>query len=59
MLGADFYETEAEVASVVAEGSVPVGIGENTKIKWEQAYMKPFLSFERAKWNCFMFLVVY
>lgn len=33
MLGADFYETEAEVASVVAEGSVPVGIGENTKIK--------------------------
>jgi hypothetical protein len=46
------------VASVVAEGSVPVGIGENTKIKWEQAYMKPFLSSERAKWNCFMFLVV-
>ena len=33
MLGADFYETEAEVASVVAEGRVPVGIGENTKIK--------------------------
>uniref|UniRef100_A0A6N2K179 Glucose-1-phosphate adenylyltransferase n=1 Tax=Salix viminalis TaxID=40686 RepID=A0A6N2K179_SALVM len=33
MLGADFYETEAEVASVVAEGRAPVGIGENTKIK--------------------------
>ena len=33
MLGADFYETEADVASLVAEGRVPVGIGENTKIK--------------------------
>ncbi|XP_057527705.1 glucose-1-phosphate adenylyltransferase large subunit 3, chloroplastic/amyloplastic [Amaranthus tricolor] len=33
MLGADFYETEAEVASLVAEGGVPIGIGENAKIK--------------------------
>ncbi|KAF5465656.1 hypothetical protein F2P56_015639 [Juglans regia] len=33
MLGADFYETEAEVTSILAEGRVPVGIGENTKIK--------------------------
>ncbi|XP_010420717.1 PREDICTED: glucose-1-phosphate adenylyltransferase large subunit 1, chloroplastic [Camelina sativa] len=33
MLGADFYETEAEVAALLAEGKVPVGIGENTKIK--------------------------
>ncbi|KAE8076988.1 hypothetical protein FH972_015602 [Carpinus fangiana] len=33
MLGADFYETDAEVASLLAEGRVPVGIGENTKIK--------------------------
>ncbi|KAK1387769.1 Glucose-1-phosphate adenylyltransferase [Heracleum sosnowskyi] len=33
MLGADYYETEAEVASLVAEGRVPIGIGENTKIK--------------------------
>ncbi|KAF2570703.1 hypothetical protein F2Q70_00005832 [Brassica cretica] len=33
MLGADFYETEAEVASLLAEGKVPIGIGENTKIK--------------------------
>ncbi|CAN1280420.1 Glucose-1-phosphate adenylyltransferase large subunit 1, chloroplastic [Linum perenne] len=33
MLGADFYETEAEVASLAAEGRVPVGIGENTKIR--------------------------
>ncbi|KAK4743197.1 hypothetical protein SAY87_001198 [Trapa incisa] len=33
MLGADFYETDAEVASLLAEGRVPIGIGENTKIK--------------------------
>ncbi|KAK7245832.1 hypothetical protein RIF29_40684 [Crotalaria pallida] len=33
MLGADFYETDAEVAALLAEGRVPVGIGENTKIK--------------------------
>ncbi|CAI0559904.1 unnamed protein product [Linum tenue] len=34
MLGADFYETEDEVASLVAEGRVPIGIGENTKIRY-------------------------
>ncbi|GKV38549.1 hypothetical protein SLEP1_g46448 [Rubroshorea leprosula] len=33
MLGADYYETDAEVASLLAEGRVPIGIGENTKIK--------------------------
>ncbi|KAG9457951.1 hypothetical protein H6P81_002459 [Aristolochia fimbriata] len=33
MLGADYYETEAEVASLLAEGRVPIGIGENTRIK--------------------------
>ncbi|ERN12307.1 hypothetical protein AMTR_s00025p00042290 [Amborella trichopoda] len=33
MLGADYYETDAEVASLLAEGRVPVGIGENTKIR--------------------------
>ncbi|THG13826.1 hypothetical protein TEA_014304 [Camellia sinensis var. sinensis] len=33
MLGADYYETDAEVAALVAEGRVPIGIGENTKIK--------------------------
>ncbi|KAL4564522.1 hypothetical protein LXL04_028586 [Taraxacum kok-saghyz] len=32
MLGADFYETDAEITSLLAEGRVPVGIGENTKI---------------------------
>ncbi|KAF8388047.1 hypothetical protein HHK36_026713 [Tetracentron sinense] len=33
MLGADYYETEAEVTSLLAEGRVPIGIGENTKIR--------------------------
>lgn len=33
MLGADYYETDAEVSSLLAEGRVPIGIGENTKIK--------------------------
>ncbi|XP_020574490.1 glucose-1-phosphate adenylyltransferase large subunit 3, chloroplastic/amyloplastic [Phalaenopsis equestris] len=33
MLGADFYETEAEIAALLVEGRVPIGIGENTKIK--------------------------
>ncbi|KAG7609740.1 unnamed protein product [Arabidopsis thaliana] len=33
MLGADYYETEAEVAAQLAEGNVPIGIGENTKIQ--------------------------
>ncbi|XP_022874742.1 glucose-1-phosphate adenylyltransferase large subunit 3, chloroplastic/amyloplastic-like [Olea europaea var. sylvestris] len=33
MLGADYYETDAEIASLLAEGKVPLGIGENTRIK--------------------------
>lgn len=33
MLGADYYETDAEIASHLAEGKVPIGIGENTRIK--------------------------
>ncbi|KAJ8768444.1 hypothetical protein K2173_021597 [Erythroxylum novogranatense] len=33
MLGADYYETDAEVASLLAEERVPIGIGENTIIK--------------------------
>lgn len=33
MLGADYYETDTEAASLLAEGRVPVGIGENTKIR--------------------------
>eukprot|EP00250_Pteridium_aquilinum_P004728 c14932_g2_i1 orf=2-991(+) len=33
MMGADFYETEAEMAALLADRKVPVGVGENTKIK--------------------------
>ncbi|XP_061347910.1 glucose-1-phosphate adenylyltransferase large subunit 3, chloroplastic/amyloplastic-like [Gastrolobium bilobum] len=33
MLGADFYETDSEVGALLAEGRVPTGIGENTRIK--------------------------
>ncbi|KAL6970385.1 Clathrin assembly protein complex 2 beta large chain [Sarracenia purpurea var. burkii] len=33
MLGADNYETDIEITSLLAEGRVPIGIGENTKIK--------------------------
>lgn len=33
MLGADYYETDAEVASLLSEGRVPIGIGENSRIQ--------------------------
>lgn len=33
MLGADFYETSAEISSLLTEGGVPIGIGENSRIK--------------------------
>ncbi|XP_014495316.1 glucose-1-phosphate adenylyltransferase large subunit 1 [Vigna radiata var. radiata] len=32
IMGADYYQTEAEIASLVAAGNVPIGIGKNTKI---------------------------
>lgn len=32
MMGADYYQTEEEIASLLADGKVPVGVGENTKI---------------------------
>ncbi|OAY72562.1 Glucose-1-phosphate adenylyltransferase large subunit 2, chloroplastic, partial [Ananas comosus] len=32
MMGADYYQTEAERAACLAKGKVPVGVGENTKI---------------------------
>ncbi|XP_074283665.1 glucose-1-phosphate adenylyltransferase large subunit 1-like [Silene latifolia] len=34
MMGADFYQTEAEIASHLAVGKVPIGIGQNTKIRY-------------------------
>ncbi|GMI88166.1 hypothetical protein like AT4G39210 [Hibiscus trionum] len=33
MLGADYYQTETEIASLLADGRVPIGIGHNTKIR--------------------------
>lgn len=33
MVGADFYQTESEIASLLAEGKVPIGIGRNSKIR--------------------------
>ncbi|CAN1127015.1 Glucose-1-phosphate adenylyltransferase large subunit, chloroplastic/amyloplastic [Linum perenne] len=33
MMGADYYQTDAEVASLLADGKVPIGVGPNTKIK--------------------------
>uniref|UniRef100_A0A1D1XTJ4 Glucose-1-phosphate adenylyltransferase n=1 Tax=Anthurium amnicola TaxID=1678845 RepID=A0A1D1XTJ4_9ARAE len=32
MMGADYYQTEAERASLLAEGKVPIGVGQQTKI---------------------------
>ncbi|KAL9385194.1 hypothetical protein Peur_022204 [Populus x canadensis] len=32
MIGADYYQTEAEIAASLAEGRVPVGVGKDTKI---------------------------
>lgn len=33
MMGADYYQTEAERAALLAEGKVPIGVGQQTKIR--------------------------
>ena len=33
MMGADYYQTESEIASLLAQGKVPIGVGQNTKIR--------------------------
>ncbi len=33
LLGADVYETEEEMAALLASGKVPLGIGENAKLR--------------------------
>ena len=33
MMGADSYETEDEISRLMSEGKVPIGVGENTKIR--------------------------
>ena len=40
MMGADHYQTESEIASLVAEGKIPIGIGRNTKIRWLELKIK-------------------
>lgn len=54
MLGADYYETEDEVASLVAEGRVPIGIGENTRIKYKKLKSLSLLSKLFAKFLYFL-----
>lgn len=34
MMGADSYQTEPEIAALLARGKVPIGIGRNTKIRY-------------------------
>ena len=33
MMGAEHYQTEPEIVSLLAEGKVPIGVGQNTKIR--------------------------
>ncbi|XP_022637465.1 glucose-1-phosphate adenylyltransferase large subunit 1-like [Vigna radiata var. radiata] len=33
MMGADCYQTDSEIASLLENGKVPIGVGENTKIR--------------------------
>ncbi|WOL17021.1 glucose-1-phosphate adenylyltransferase large subunit 1-like isoform X1 [Canna indica] len=33
LMGAEIYETEAEIASLLGEGRVPIGVGQNTQIR--------------------------
>ncbi|KAJ0962889.1 hypothetical protein J5N97_028011 [Dioscorea zingiberensis] len=33
MMGADYYQTEDEIATLIADDKVPIGIGQNTKIR--------------------------
>ncbi|WVY91469.1 hypothetical protein V8G54_036983 [Vigna mungo] len=33
MMGADCYQTDSEIASLLEKGKVPIGVGENTKIR--------------------------
>jgi len=44
MMGADHYQTESEIASLLAEGKVPIGIGRNTKIRYELTIWRKLLA---------------
>lgn len=54
MLGADFYETDVEVTTLLAEGRVPIGVGENTKIKYKLFYLS-FISSQSFIPHCKMY----
>lgn len=45
MMGADYYQTDSEVKSLLAEGKVPVGVGENTKIRFHDVFYRIPLHF--------------
>lgn len=34
MMGADYYQTDSEIASLLVQRKVPIGVGENTKIRF-------------------------
>ncbi|KAJ9567077.1 hypothetical protein OSB04_003043, partial [Centaurea solstitialis] len=34
MMGADYYQTDSEIAALIANGKVPIGVGQNTKIMY-------------------------
>ena len=46
MLGADSYQTESEIASLLAEGNVPIGIGRDTKIRYQTEITIIFSEFD-------------
>lgn len=41
MLGADYYETDSEISYAISKGKVPIGIGENTRIRYNK-YLPPY-----------------
>ena len=47
MMGADYYQTDSEIAALIANGEVPIGVGQNTKI------MYVFLSSTIANDTCY------
>lgn len=60
MLGADYYETDAEIASQLAEGKVPLGIGENTRIKYiTKMFFLLYLSSEKMNVILISFLTLF
>lgn len=57
MLGADFYETDAEVAALLSEGRVPIGIGENSRIRYGTSLKLP--KWETESNTCNRIFIIY